>query len=145
MTLTTPAGLVGEPLPRRLAAGLVDTVIVAALTVALVFAGHAAGSLRGLVYAAAIALWLVYFIAFERLAATTPGKRLFGLYVATVEDERAELVAHVIRAFTRLPEAMIVVPYLVLINGSPRHQRLGDTLSNTVVVRHKPPVVANRR
>lgn len=139
MILQSPAGLVGEPLPRRLAAGLIDAVIVAALTGALVLAGRQAGALRGLVFAAAAIVWLVYFIAFEGRAATTPGKRLFGLYVATVEDERAELVAHVIRAFTRLPEAVLLWPYLGLIHGSPRHQRLGDTLSNTVVVRHRPP------
>ena len=138
MILTSPAGLVGEPLPRRLAAGVIDTLILAALSVGMVLAAARAGSLRGPLYAAVVALWFVYFMVLERLTATTPGKRLFGLYVATVEDERAELVAHVIRGFTRIPEAVLVVPYLVLIHGSPRHQRLGDTLSNTVVVRHKP-------
>jgi uncharacterized RDD family membrane protein YckC len=136
--LTSPAGLVGERLPRRLAAGIIDTLILVALSAGIVLAAARAGSLRGPLYAAVVALWFVYFIAFERLAATTPGKRLLGLYVATVEDERAELIAHVIRGFTRIPEAVLVVPYLVLIHGSPRHQRLGDTLSNTVVVRHRP-------
>lgn len=138
MILTSPAGLVGEPLPRRLAAGIIDTLILASLTVGLVLAAGRGGSLRGPLYAAAVALWFVYFVVLERLAATTPGKRLFGLYVATVEDERAELIAHVIRGFTRIPEAVLLFPYVVLIHGSPRHQRLGDTLSNTVVVRHRP-------
>jgi uncharacterized RDD family membrane protein YckC len=131
--------LVGERLPRRLAAGLIDTAVLAAASTALIVAAAHAGPWRGLVTAFAIALWIGYFIAFEALAGATPGKRLCGLCVRDDEGQRAPAVAHVIRAFTRLPEAVMLLPYLVLIHGSPRHQRLGDVLANALVMRCPQP------
>ncbi|MGO8683367.1 MAG: RDD family protein [Thermoleophilia bacterium] len=130
-------GLTGESLPRRIAAALVDTAILVVLTTALVIIASYAGAWRSALDAFAIALWLLYFVVSESLTATTPGKRLFGLYVLDEGGQRAEPIAHVIRALTRLPEALLVLPYLVLIGSSPRHQRLGDVLANTVVLRPK--------
>lgn len=137
MILEQGEGLIGEPLPRRVAAAFVDTALLVVLTTAIFIIASYAGAWRSAVDAFAMALWLLYFAVSESLTTTTLGKRLFGLYVLDQDGQRAEPAAHVIRALTRLPEALLVLPYLLLIASSPRHQRLGDVLANTVVLRSK--------
>jgi uncharacterized RDD family membrane protein YckC len=66
----------------------------------------------------------------------TVGKWLFGLKVVTVDGERPELLAHIVRGMTRIPEAMmLMVPYLLIIPFSQRKQRFGDIITETLVVR----------
>jgi uncharacterized RDD family membrane protein YckC len=79
---------------------------------------------------------LLYFVIAEHYYQATVGKWLFGLRVVTLDGERPELLAHVVRGMTRLPEAMmLMIPYLVVVPFSQRHQRFGDTITETLVVR----------
>lgn len=79
---------------------------------------------------------LLYFIVCEVYYQATLGKRLFGLKVVTVNGEKPEALAHVVRALTRLPEAlMAMIPYLLIVPFSQRRQRFGDMITDTLVVR----------
>lgn len=79
---------------------------------------------------------LLYFVITESCYQATLGKWLFGLKVVTVDGERPEVLAHLIRAMTRVPEAMmLMIPYLILIPFSERKQRFGDVITETLVVR----------
>jgi uncharacterized RDD family membrane protein YckC len=79
---------------------------------------------------------LLYFVVAEHSYQATVGKWLFDLRVVTVDGERPELLAHVVRGMTRVPEAMmLMIPYLFIVPFSQRHQRFGDTITETLVVR----------
>ena len=79
---------------------------------------------------------LLYFVVAEHSYQATVGKWLFGLRVVTVDGERPELLAHIVRGMTRVPEAMmLMIPYLFIVPFSQRHQRFGDTITETLVVR----------
>jgi uncharacterized RDD family membrane protein YckC len=131
---------VGVGLRLRLLAGSVDAVIIVALIVGLWFVGNAVPS--GLAIALAIfefLLPLLYFVFFEGIWQTTPGKRLFGLIVATLDGERPDLHATITRGLTRVPEAGMIIPFVILIKDSPRHQRMGDAMADAVVLRRPRP------
>jgi len=115
-------------------------VIVVALIVGLWFVGNAVPS--GLAITLAIfefLLPLLYFVFFEGIWQTTPGKRLFGLIVATLDGERPDLHATITRGLTRVPEAGMIIPFVILIKDSPRHQRMGDAMADAVVLRRPRP------
>jgi uncharacterized RDD family membrane protein YckC len=78
---------------------------------------------------------LLYFVVAEHYYQATVGKRLFGLCVVTLDGERPDLLAHIVRGMTRVPEAMVLIPYLIVVPFSQRHQRFGDTITETLVVR----------
>jgi len=101
------------------------------LAVAAAHAGPAGPVLR----LAAVLMPLVYFLFFETLYRQTPGKRLLGLWVVTLDGGRPDFLAHLLRCATRLPEALFVLPYVISMIVSPRNQRLGDSASDTLVVR----------
>jgi uncharacterized RDD family membrane protein YckC len=124
-------------LPRRLAAGAVDGVLMLGLFAGLVLASTAVPALEIAFRLLAITFPpLLYFVIAEAYYQTTLGKRLFGLMVVTVDGERPEILAHVVRGMTRVPEAMmLMVPYLVVIPFSKRKQRFGDVITETLVVR----------
>jgi uncharacterized RDD family membrane protein YckC len=108
---------------------------VIGLFAVLVLVGQAVPYLRVL-WLIAAAISLLYFIIPEAYYQATPGKWLFGLRVVTVDGERPELLAHVVRAMTRIPEAMmLMIPYVVVIPFSQRKQRFGDMITETLVVR----------
>jgi len=95
--------------------------------------GPVAPLLRG----AAVTMPLVYFLAFEAIYQTTPGKTFFGLSVVTVEGGKPDFMAHLIRAASRVPEALIIIPYIGSIIASPLNQRFGDAATGTLVVRRR--------
>jgi uncharacterized RDD family membrane protein YckC len=131
--LPDPAQLNGVALPRRLGAGTVDAALAIGLFVALVLASRTVPALRLL---AVIVPSLLYFVIAEHYYQATVGKWLFGLKVVTIDGERPELLAHIVRGMTRIPEAMmLMLPYLVIIPFSQRKQRFGDMITDTLVVR----------
>lgn len=122
-------------LAPRLLAGLVDLCLVVALmTAILATRTTVSGLLFVLITLAAVSTLVFYFAIPEMIWQTTPGKLLFGLRVVTADGERPTFHQTLIRAMTRLPEAFML-SYILLINGNPRHQRLGDAMSETYVVR----------
>jgi len=145
-----PSGLVGG---RRVIAGLVDLAVVSLLQLGLgwVFgAFHAArtGSVidgDGMAIGSSLFptldwIWLAlivvaYFALFEALFGATPGKALLGLRVVTLEGRRPTLGAVLLRNLLRPVDAL---PTLYLVGAvsmwrSPREQRLGDHVAETMV------------
>jgi uncharacterized RDD family membrane protein YckC len=55
--------------------------------------------------------------------------------VVTLDGERLDLHATITRGITRVPEAGMIIPFIILIKDSPRHQRMGDAMADAVVVR----------
>ena len=129
--------LVGAVLARRLPAGLIDTIFILIIMEALAKAAGEVGPAAPLLRGAAVTMPLVYFLAFEAIYQTTPGKTFLGLSVVTVEGGKPDFMAHLLRAASRLPEALIIVPYVYSIVASPLNQRFGDAASDTLVVRRR--------
>lgn len=100
----------------------------------LVAAGRVVGSLAVALRLIAVVMPLLYFVVAEGYYQTTPGKRLFGLEVVTLDGEPPDLLAHIVRGMTRVPEAMILIPYLFIVPFSERKQRFGDMVTETLVI-----------
>ena len=129
--------LIGAGAVKRLAAGAVDAVLMFGLLVGLVAAGAAVPSLLLAFRLLAVALpFLLYFVILEHYYQATLGKMLFGLKVVTLDGGKPDVLAHVVRGMSRVPEAlMLMIPYLVVIPLSKRKQRFGDIVTETLVVR----------
>jgi uncharacterized RDD family membrane protein YckC len=82
-----------------------------------------------------VAQW-VWFAAWEGFRGATPGKRLLGLQVVTINGRpigpAQAMLRNVLRAADLLP-TMYVVGVVTMIIG-PRFQRLGDLVAGTMVV-----------
>lgn len=94
------------------------------------------------------ALVLFHFLAFELVIGASIGKLLLGLRVRTTDGGRAGLRAVAIRTVLRPVDGIpYVVPnllgFIVLANG-PKHQRIGDRIAGTVVVRCRSGTVVAR-
>jgi len=86
-------------------------------------------------------LYTAYCLAFELVWHATPGKRLMGCVVRMETFEPARPVAVVIRNVTKLVELepyLQIWPFILVIFFTRNHQRLGDLLGRTVVVRGQP-------
>jgi len=84
---------------------------------------------------ACLALFDAYFIYYEYNHGTTPGKRMFGLAVATLDGGRPSLGQCVVREILRHVDCLLVLPGLLSLSFTRRHQRLGDLLASTWVIR----------
>ena len=149
----TPGNLDPATPIRRLVAGLVDVAVIIicgiVYTVAL-----GTDQPRGAVSLAVnrhvvngpgvwlfFALVLFHFLVFEVAIGASVGKLLLGLRVRASAGGRAGLRAVAIRTVLRPVDGLpYVVPnllgFIVLANG-PKHQRIGDRLAGTVVVRRR--------
>lgn len=107
------------------------------LLAGLVAAGAAVPSLVLAFRLLAVAFpFLLYFVILEHYYQATLGKMLFGLKVVTLDGGKPDVLAHVVRGMSRVPEAlMLMIPYLVVIPLSKRKQRFGDVVTETLVVR----------
>jgi len=90
-----------------------------------------------------VLLILGYFVLFESLnAGRTPGKAMTGLRVVRVTGGpvgvRASLLRNVVRLVDWLPSLYAVGAILILVTRN--HQRLGDMLAGTLVVRERTAV-----
>lgn len=88
--------------------------------------------------AVVFALWVIYYTYLEATRGQTFGKRAMGLRVVSVAtgkhpDVGHALIRNIVRIVDWLP-ALYVVGFLFAL-VTPRKQRLGDILANTVVIR----------
>jgi uncharacterized RDD family membrane protein YckC len=75
-----------------------------------------------------------YFIYYEyKKNGQTPGKKLFGLRVVTIDGSPLSLGKCLIRETMRYVDVMFVLPGLLSILLTKKHQRLGDLLAGTMV------------
>ena len=128
----------------RTAAGALDFVIWLLVTlVAAIVAFLVLGGLQGLmllgggVMLISLALYQILFGVFWN--GQTPGKRVLGMRVADQSGVPASVGQHVLRGlFWPLEAVVLLVPLplgVVLIAATARHQRLGDLVAGTVVLR----------
>lgn len=89
-----------------------------------------------------VVVFLGYYFAFEAAISRTPGKVLTGLVVVQDDGTRISVRAAAIRTAFRILEVNPVLfgatPAALSILYSRRHQRFGDKVAGTIVVR-KPP------
>lgn len=88
--------------------------------------------------AVAAAVFLGYFLLFEGLLASTPGKFWTGLVVVDMRGRRAGWRHSIVRTLWRLVEMNPVFLGWVIaalsIVSSPNHQRFGDRFAKTLVI-----------
>jgi uncharacterized RDD family membrane protein YckC len=125
---------------RRIAAGVVDLVVVA--VVGLVLRAAAGGEFTAPIAAVTVAWGLFYYFVAESHWQQTLGKRLLGLRVAAqgggVPDDRAIAMRTVLRIVDGI--AFYLVGLLVMLRTGERRQRLGDIVGGTQIVDAREPV-----
>lgn len=158
MRIDTPEGISIEVtlagLGSRLGAALVDLLIQGALLLALTLALSLAGSvvsgdlgvfLMGIGTLLIAVIVLGYYIVFESLnGGRTPGKAAMGISVATVDGTALTVGAVTLRTLMRLVDFLpgLYAAGALAIAVTPRNQRLGDLVANTVVIRNRLPTTA---
>ena len=127
---------------RRIAAGVVDLAVVAA--VGLVLRAAAGGEFTAPIAAVTVAWGLFYYFVAESNWQQTLGKRLLGLRVQAqgggVPDDRAIAMRTVLRIVDGI--AFYLVGLLVMLRTGERRQRLGDIVGGTQIVDAREPVKA---
>jgi membrane protease YdiL (CAAX protease family)/uncharacterized RDD family membrane protein YckC len=128
---------------RRLAAALLDSLVwIIGIAFFPVPAGNdTAAAIAGLVILSA---WFNYFAICEWRWGQTIGKNMTGIRVMPLEGGRLGWQGAALRNLLRLvdlPLALIGVDYLI-VQRSPRRQRLGDRAAKTIVVRERAPAAA---
>jgi uncharacterized RDD family membrane protein YckC len=148
MSIATPEGLeldlVLAGAGSRLIAGLLDSIlkglVLLAAALATVLANASSGVLIALWSLILFTVWFGYDVLFELASGgRTPGKRWTGLRVLTADGTAVGPGSSIVRNLLRLVDA-IPGPYLVgivLVSVTGRHQRLGDLVAGTVVVRER--------
>lgn len=83
----------------------------------------------------ALALMQIYFIYFEYKTGATPGKKLFGLKVVSVDGKRMSRGQVIYRDMARwYLDLLFLLPGLISIAFTEKGQRVGDLLAKTMVV-----------
>jgi len=158
LAIETPEHVVVElelaGLGSRMAAGVVDGLVVAGIEMVLGLALAVAGARLG----TGVAGWLIavgillsflafwgYFVLFEALnGGRTPGKRYAGIRVIMDTGHPVTFGAAAVRNLLRVVDAQPVVAHLVgagFVLLHPQHKRLGDLVAGTIVVRDRPAEV----
>ena len=123
---------------RRILAGLVDIVIVAAGTALLgVLVAVAGGSTWGPQMALVSLAWaLYYYFALESGNGQTLGKKLMKLRVMRADGARTGMQEIAVRTALRIVDGMFLylVGLVVMLVTGQRRQRLGDIAAGTVVM-----------
>ena len=140
-------------LGSRIVAGIIDYIIigiVAAVIVFVLFAPvYTVSSMRGGMmpfpfwgwfggmFGIQFLLWIVYFTYFEGTSGQTIGKKFSHIKVLKADgapcDSGAALVRNLLRIIDSLP--FIYILGIILIAATDKHQRLGDMLAKTIVVK----------
>ena len=143
-----------QALPRRLAALVVDVLVISLLDAIVngtfgvtrvtggVVPSMTSGSFASFTTQTTVdwfwltLLWVAYYAVLEGLFGATVGKRVAGLRVTDLEGRRIGWQAAILRNIGRLLDAL---PFLYLLGGiltlnSRLHQRLGDRFAGTLVI-----------
>lgn len=96
----------------------------------------------GLVFFVLFSAWFNYFWLMEWKWGKTIGKAIVSIHVTTETGERLRFGPTTVRNVLRLVDVLAIGP--IMIATSARHQRLGDRLAHTVVVRDQPEPVRAR-
>lgn len=155
LRIDTPEGVSIEVtlagLGSRFGAAVIDLLIQGVLLLILVFTLTLAGStlsgdltvfLLGIGTLVVTVTILGYYIVFEALnGGRTPGKAAFGIRVASADGAPVSLGAVVLRTLMRLIDFLpsVYAAGAVAVLVTPRNQRLGDLVANTVVIRDRVP------
>jgi uncharacterized RDD family membrane protein YckC len=122
---------------RRVAAALVDLVIVAAGAAAVLLAGNALtgerSEVRGALGFVIIGWALYYFFATESAGGQTLGKKLMRLRVVRADGRPAGMAEIAVRTILRVVDNYLVGLIVMLATGE-RRQRVGDLAAGTIVV-----------
>ncbi|MDO8461745.1 MAG: RDD family protein [Deltaproteobacteria bacterium] len=144
----------------RFAAFVLDSIILGYLiwiwsgTLTLFFKGelrplpHFHGFQQVLFLSTSLSFIFLYHLLFEGIFAATPGKLLVGIRVLHSEGRAASLFSIILRNLIRFIDLLGFPIFLIaLIEGTRNRQRLGDILSQTIVVRQKSdkPIEEERR
>jgi uncharacterized RDD family membrane protein YckC len=84
----------------------------------------------------ALGITVVYMAVLEVFFGFTPGKKICGISIITDEGESPTVRQMTIRNVVRIAE-FLFPPILLLALFAPAHQRLGDVLARTVVVKRQ--------
>jgi uncharacterized RDD family membrane protein YckC len=119
---------------RRVVAGVVDLLIVAAGAAVVLFAGDSLTGERQSALGAVILGWaLYYFFALESGDGQTVGKKLMKLRVVRVNGSPVGMREVAVRTVLRVVDNYLVGLIVMLATGE-RRQRIGDLAAGTIVV-----------
>lgn len=129
-------------LTQRVGAFLIDFFIGGAI-VLLLFITTMSISMQGSsVWVYAFIMWalmtpMVYFTVFEWLFGQTPGKRVLHIRVVTEDQERMGFMDAFTRNIVRMLDTVLFlyVISMILIATKSKHQRIGDYVARTIVMR----------
>lgn len=81
-------------------------------------------------------LWFIYFVVLEAVNQATPGHDILKLKVVKTSGEKLSLTDALKRRIVDFIDiGMYGVPALICIKKTAKHQRLGDLLADTMVVK----------
>ena len=118
----------------------IDSILLALIWVSVILAGVPLGDIGFLVLAfAGLVATLVYGFLLEGLYGYTPGKYLLGLVVIKSDGSNCTIGASVLRNLLwivdALPTLNLVAMVLILLTDD--NQRVGDLVTDTVVVKQQ--------
>lgn len=138
------AGRIGTTRPERYLAAACDNLLAVFLVIYVAAEmSERIGPVKTTAVKAGIGfgvlgVYFVYFLVFEALFSTTPGKLLCGLQVRRLDDSKCGFRGALIRTATRLlevnPMLLGCLPAALIVHSSVRKQRWGDFLAGTIVV-----------
>ena len=139
----SPAPVSGPKLDnRRVAAAIVDLLIVSAGAVAILVAGDSlSGERQGALSAVILGWALYYFFALESGEGQTVGKKLMKIRVVCADGRPAGMREVAVRTILRVVDNYLVGLIVMLATGD-RRQRVGDLAAGTIVVDASGPMVA---
>jgi uncharacterized RDD family membrane protein YckC len=125
---------------RRVAAAVVDLLIVVAVGAVVLYAGDALSGDRREVWGALLVVtlgWaLFYYFALESGDGQTLGKKLLNLRVVRADGQPAGMREIAVRTVLRVVDGIgaYIVGLVVMLATGQRRQRLGDLAAGTIVV-----------
>jgi uncharacterized RDD family membrane protein YckC len=128
---------------RRVAAAIIDLVIVSVGAVAILVAGDSlSGERQGALTAVILGWALYYFFALESGGGQTVGKKVMKLRVLRADGRPAGMGEIAVRTILRVIDNYLVGMIVMLATGEKR-QRIGDLAAGTIVVDASGPAVAS--
>lgn len=126
----------------RILAGLIDLVVISLISMMIALLSGLATSSAGLQALPppfiGVGVFFFYPIGFEGILGATIGKMVMGHKILKTNGFPIDLPAAIARNILRPVDAIpFFLPYLtglILIQSSPKRQRLGDRIAKTVVV-----------